>query len=402
LNTVPLGSVSQINPKKPRDLDPDTLCSFVPMEYVDDHFGTITETDTRRIKQVEKGHTYFHNWDVLFAKITPCMENGKCAIARNLVNELGFGSTEFHVVRPKHDVMPEWIFYFLRQHSTRQEAARHMTGTAGQQRVPTRFLQEVMIPLPPLPEQKRIADILAKVDRLRRLRHTARDLSDSYLQSVFLEMFGDPVSNPRGWQVKTLSALRTKLSYGTSAKCYSEIMGLPVLRIPNVVSREIDLEDLKYAELPDKEVTKLTLRKGDLLFVRTNGNPDYVGRCAVFDLDARFLFASYLIRARLNLQAINPWFLATYLRLPAGRQAMAPYIRTTAGQSNIGMEGLGQIPVLLPPLPQQQEFAHTVHKFERLRAHQREALRQAEHLFQTLLHRAFRGELEDPKGLGDP
>lgn len=389
---VALGSICKINPRKPQDLDPEGLCSFVPMEYVDDQFGLIAQTATRRINDLEKGYTYFRDRDVLFAKITPCMENGKCAIARRLVNSIGFGSTEFHVVRAGDSVIPEWIYYFLRQESTRQEAVRHMTGTAGQQRVPSRFLEEVQIPLPSLDEQRRIAAILARADRLRRLRRVAANLSGMYLQLLFLRMFGDPVENPMGWRTQTLKQLKTHFSYGTSAKCFSEQVGLPVLRIPNILNRKIDLEDLKYAELPENEIRKLSLEYGDLVFVRTNGNPDYVGRCTVFDLKERYLFASYLIRARLDLDQINPYFLETYLHLPAGRQVMSPYIRTTAGQSNIGMEGLGQIPTLLPPFPLQRQFAAQVCRFERLRAQQRESERQAEHLFQTLLQRAFEGE----------
>jgi type I restriction enzyme S subunit len=105
------------------------------------------------------------------------------------------------------------------------------------------------------------------------------------------------------------------------------------------------------------------------------------------------VYASYLIRARLNHFTINPWYLDEYLRTGSGRKAMSPYNRTTAGQSNIGMEGLGQIRVPLPPLPLQQKFAHIVHNYERRRAQQRESARQAEHLFQSLLQRAFRGEL---------
>jgi type I restriction enzyme S subunit len=393
LRQVQLGSVCEINPRKANGLNPEARCSFIPMEYVDDYLGAIIQTSVRQVSEVEKGYTSFQEGDVLFAKITPCMENGKCAIAKNLFNRIGFGSTEFHVIRTKDRVIPEWVYYYLRQEVVRKEAGRNMTGSAGQKRVPSKFLAETLIPLPPLDEQKRIAAILTKADRLRRLRRYARELSDGYLGSVFLEMFGDPVSNPMGWEVKTLSDLKTRFAYGTNAKCYYESEGLPVFRIPNVLGQKIDLSDLKYAVLPKKEAEKLLLVPGDLIFVRTNGNPDYVGRCAVFDLDAQYLYASYLIRARLNLEKINPWFLETYLRTESGRRAMSPYIRTTAGQSNIGMEGLGQIPVPLPPLPLQEKYAQIVHRFERLRAQHREAERQAEHLFQTLLHRAFRGEL---------
>ena len=105
----------------------------------------------RQVAEVEKGYTYFQEGDVLFAKITPCMENGKCAIAKRLVNGIGFGSTEFHVIRPKESVTSEWIYYYLRQETTRKKAKRSMTGSAGQKRVPSLFLQDVEIPLPPLP-----------------------------------------------------------------------------------------------------------------------------------------------------------------------------------------------------------------------------------------------------------
>jgi type I restriction enzyme S subunit len=303
----------------------------------------------------------------------------KCCIGRGLA-----------AIRSSKNIETQYLLYFLRSYEP--ELAERGTGSTFDA-ISRRDLEAIQLPLPSLNEQKRIAAILNKANRLRRLRRYARELSDGYLGSVFLEMFGDPVSNPMGWEVESLSDLKARFAYGTNAKCYYEPKGLPVLRIPNILGQKIDLNDLKYAVLSEKEVEKLSLISGDLLFVRTNGNPDYVGRCAVFDLDAQYLYASYLIRARLNLEKINPWFLETYLRTESGRRAMSPYIRTTAGQSNIGMEGLGQIPVPLAPLPLQEKYAQIVHRFERLRAQHREAERQAEHLLQSLLDRAFRGEL---------
>jgi len=183
------------------------------MEYIDDRSGIISKKSVRRLKEVENGYTHFQDKDILFAKITPCMENGKCAIAKNLINGIGFGSTEFHVIRAREQILPEWVYYYLRQESTRKKAELNMTGSAGQKRVPSSFLEEVLIPLPPLPEQKRIAAILEKADRLRRQRHYALELSDTYLQTVFLEMFGDPVTNPKGWIQERLGE---KITYITS------------------------------------------------------------------------------------------------------------------------------------------------------------------------------------------
>ena len=130
------------------------------MEFVDDRQAEIARTIERPVGELRQGYSYFADDDVLFAKITPCMENGKCAIARNLIGGVGFRSTEFHV-RAGEAITSEWIYYFLRQESTRKQAERTMTGSVGQKRVPTRFLEDLLIPLPPLPEQKRIAAILA-------------------------------------------------------------------------------------------------------------------------------------------------------------------------------------------------------------------------------------------------
>ncbi len=362
------------------------------IETISEGIIDFTRVKYAQVSEADKKKYALRPGDILFSHINSPEHIGKTAIFRSertLVQGINL-----LLLRPDTErCYPEYLNYYLKSFEVRARFRARCKKAVNQASLTQHDVTSLEVPDIPLIEQTRIAAILAKADRLRRLRRAARELGDTYLQSVFLEMFGDPVANPKKWEVKTLSALKTKFSYGTSAKCYTESLGLPVLRIPNILSREISLEDLKYAELPVREAAKLSLRQGDLLFVRTNGNPDYVGRCAVFDLAAEYLFASYLIRARMDLGKVNPWFLATYLHMNAGRHAMSPYIRTTAGQSNIGMEGLGQIPVPLPPFPLQQQFAAIVRQFERLRAQQRVAERQTEHLFQTLLHRAFRGEL---------
>lgn len=168
-----LGEIAILNPKKTEIKElPDSLdVSFVPMAAVDEKTQTIVGEEVRKLGSVKKGYTYFRNGDVLFAKITPCMENGKVAIARNLKNGIGFGSTEFHVIRAADEVLPKWIFILVGDKSFRDEAERHMTGTAGQQRVPVEFLKNIKIPLPPVAEQKRIVSYLEVVsEKARRLQ----------------------------------------------------------------------------------------------------------------------------------------------------------------------------------------------------------------------------------------
>jgi len=159
------GNICIINPSKSeiKDLSEDLEVSFIPMSNVDETEGNIKALEVEKLKDVKKGYTYFRGGDVLFAKITPCMENGKVVIAKNLKNKIGFGSTEFHVIRPNEKILADYIFYFLRQPSFRQEAKMNMTGTAGQLRVPSDFLEDYEIPLPSIEKQKEIVKALNKI-----------------------------------------------------------------------------------------------------------------------------------------------------------------------------------------------------------------------------------------------
>jgi type I restriction enzyme S subunit len=163
-----LGEVCEINPAKHeiKNLPDNMQVTFVPMSAVSEVTGKIERPEIRLLGEVRKGYTYFKEGDVLFAKITPCMENGKSAIARGLINGIGFGSTEFHVLRPSSKVHAEWIHFYIRQKSFRDKAAKNMTGSVGQQRVPVEFLRKVMIPLPSLEKQKKMIDYLDKISEI--------------------------------------------------------------------------------------------------------------------------------------------------------------------------------------------------------------------------------------------
>ena len=162
---VKLGEVCEINPRRPLlDVSPSEETTFVPMSAVDGESGMISMSETRPFEKVKTGYTYFEENDVLFAKITPCMENGKAAVARGLLNGFGFGSTEFHVLRPSCLVLSEWIWLFVRREDFRKSAEAMFRGGVGQQRVPAEFLKETPIPLPPLEEQRRIVAQLEEVE----------------------------------------------------------------------------------------------------------------------------------------------------------------------------------------------------------------------------------------------
>ncbi len=162
---------------------------------------------------------------------------------------------------------------------------------------------------------------------------------------------------PNIWTVKRLGDLFSDMQYGTSVKCSTVSFGDPVLRIPNVVGGTIDSQDLKYATLTEEERARYALRQGDLLFVRTNGNPDYVGRCAIMDdRDGMWLFASYLIRARVDQTQVVPSFVHLCCMAGITRDAMRGSIRTSAGNYNINTKGISSAMMVVPPLEEQRDL----------------------------------------------
>jgi type I restriction enzyme S subunit len=166
--TKQIQEVAQVNPRIDKKSIPDDLkVSFVPMPAVEAESGHIDVSQTKPAKDVKKGFTAFLEGDVLFAKITPCMENGKMAVVPEVSNGYGFGSTEFHVLRPGNDIDAKYLYYFVSSKKFRGEAERHMTGAVGQRRVPTPYLKEASIPIAPLEDQKRIvAEIEKQFSRL--------------------------------------------------------------------------------------------------------------------------------------------------------------------------------------------------------------------------------------------
>lgn len=197
---VRLGDICELNPTRStlaeqlKNRTDDTATSFVQMSAVDERLGIIARPEIKPFGQIKKGYTIFAEDDVLFAKITPCMQNGKHAIATNLVDGFGFGSTEFHVLRPTEKVISSWLHYFLRQPYFLKLAMASFTGAVGQQRVPEKFLANFEIPLAPtIEEQRRIAAILDEqmkaVERARlaveEQLKAARLLPNAFLRSVF-------------------------------------------------------------------------------------------------------------------------------------------------------------------------------------------------------------------------
>ena len=189
-----LGEVTLINPRLPFELiDGNILVTFLPMRQVEELTGKFDLSMVRNYSEVKKGFTPFTNGDVIFAKITPCMENGKIAVLSNLKNKIGFGSTEFHVFRTKNELNNHYLFYFLIQESFRAKAQHNMTGAVGQKRVPKRFLEESEISLPPILQQTKIVEEIEKrfseADNLEKAIDESLAKSETLRQSILKQAF---------------------------------------------------------------------------------------------------------------------------------------------------------------------------------------------------------------------
>ncbi len=266
-----------------------------------------------------------------------------------------------------------------------------MTGSAGQRRVPEHFLAGLQIPLPPLPEQRRIAEILDKADALRAKRRAALAQLDTLAQSIFLDMFGDPATNPKGWPICGIKDLIESASYGTSEK--SEVTGeFPVLRMNNITrTGEIDLTDLKYMDLKESEYKRYLVRAGDVLFNRTN-SADLVGKSAIYRGAQLMAYAGYLIRLRVNREN-DPEYLAAFLNTRYAKRLLRGMCKSIIGMANINAAEVQGIKIPRPATSVQREFSRRVSAIqERLAAH-RSSLAALDSLFASLQHRAFRGEL---------
>lgn len=164
MNLVPLKKICQFQPKKSevrQRLGDSDEVSFLPMEDLDVYAKYVKPKAKRKLSEVVKGYTYFKEGDILIAKITPCFENGKIGIAKDLTNGVGFGSTEYIVIRVGENVLAEWVYQFLSLPFVREQGKDLMTGAVGHKRIPKEYLEELRIPLPSLDSQK---ELLSKLD----------------------------------------------------------------------------------------------------------------------------------------------------------------------------------------------------------------------------------------------
>lgn len=213
-----LGDVCTVNPKKidAKNLDDNLEVSFVPMAAVSDVLGEIVNHEVKNLQDVRTGFTNFSKGDVIFAKITPCMENGKSAIVGTLVNDIGYGSTEFYVLRCNEELNNKYLYHMVRNTTFRAEAKAVMTGAVGQQRVPKTFLQEYQLLLPTLPEQHEIVrlidDLLARERTAQQAAEQALATIDLMKKSILARAFRGELGTNKASEASALELLRQVLA----------------------------------------------------------------------------------------------------------------------------------------------------------------------------------------------
>ncbi|NEQ85553.1 MAG: restriction endonuclease subunit S, partial [Moorea sp. SIO2I5] len=211
------------------------------------------------------------------------------------------------------------------------------------------------IPLPPLEEQKRIAAILDKADSIRRKRKDAIALTEELLRSTLLDMFGDPVTNPKGWEIVPMKSVVLETQYRTSAKSNTDKNGLPILRMNNITyTGKIDLDDIKWCNISAADEEKYTVKRGDLLFNRTN-SPELLGKTGVWRSDKKYALAGYLVRVRFKKDRALSEYVSAYLNSSYGKKYLYEKAKPSNNMSNFSASEFVKIPLLLPPLQLQKK-----------------------------------------------
>ncbi|MCU0784244.1 MAG: restriction endonuclease subunit S [Verrucomicrobia bacterium] len=423
----------RVNPPAPRlrALKPEDEVSFVPMDAVGVGGGLSLE-QTRILSEVSSGYTEFQDGDVVVAKITPCFENGKAALASGLLNGAAYGTTELHVLRAGPTLDRSFLFYVAISDTFQKLGESEMYGAGGQKRVPPEFNKNFRTALPPPAEQRSIAAFLdretGRVDRLvakkreliERLkekrtalisRTVTRGLPPAAaraaglpakppLKPSALDWLGDI---PTHWEVLPLKRV-AQISYGVGGEIDRSLEeGLRTLSLPNIdFEGNLNLDGVPYAEVSEKEKREVLLRKGDLLFNWRNGSSDHLGKTAFFDAEGEYSHVSFLLRIRFNPEKHCSKF---FRYLLGGYRVTGFFKHSKAGVNNtFNLSELSELPVMFPPLPEQAAIAayldEETAKLDALVGKVAEAVERLQEYRTALITAAVTGKIDVRKAVG--
>lgn len=286
---------------------------------------------------------------------------------------------------------PKFLFYYLFSGLGQSYILRGFHGSA-QGGITKSFVDNVKVPLIDIEIQRKIATILETCESAMQKRKEANRLTDEFLKSTFLEMFGDPGRNPKHWRTSIINDAVKFSEYGTSKKSNNKGEGYPIIGMGNITyGGGLDLPKFSYVELSEGEFNKLKLQLGDIIFNRTNST-ELVGKTTYWNQKFDAVIASYLVKLHLKTD-FNPIWFSHLLNTKYYKVMFMERCKKAVGQSNISPTLVKQFPMYMPPLSEQQKFADIVQKVEKLKQKQHELKKELTNLFNSLMQKAFGGEL---------
>lgn len=430
------GETCDLNPKL--KLNDELDIGFMPMSGVPtDYFGKCI-FETRKWKEVKKGFTQFQDGDAIFAKITPCFENGKATVIENFPNQSGAGSTEYFVLRPVNTLIdPRWLYARVKTKDFLINGALNMSGSVGHKRVPKDFVENYPLPVPPNNEQKVIAQrldtLLAQVDNtktrleqipkiLKRFRQAVlaaavcgklteewQKLNSKNLEHEFTisklkqndNLFKQAKSTlpniPQYWQIMPSAHLIEYVTSGSRGWAnYYSTEGALFLRMSNVRydTTKLDLNDLQFVSLPAEVEGKRSLVKINDLIISITAD---VGRVARIDKDLGEAYINQHLALARPVKDIHPEFFAMCIASQNIGVKQIQSLKKGATKAGLGLDDIRSLAIPVPPLAEQHEIVRRVDQLfacaDTIEKQVNAALDRVNHLTQSILAKAFRGEL---------
>ncbi|WP_237208822.1 restriction endonuclease subunit S [Rothia nasimurium] len=336
--TVRLGDIATIERKSVQPSMTDDGTFYLGLEHIQKG-GRIIDRSTVGESQVKSSKFQFTDNHILYGKLRPYLAK----IASPAFS--GVCSTDILPIKPGPAVDKDYLFYYLRQPHMVALANKETTG-ANLPRISPKALAALPVELPSIEHQKKLAEQYRLQDLIKQKREHQQELYAELERSLFISIFGNPETWANNFEMTIIGDLAESTQYGTSAKA-GATGEYPVLRMGNITDDgKLDLSDLKYMDLSPEEVEKYTVRKGDLLFNRTNSK-EKVGKAAVVLTDEKLAYAGYLVRVRFK----NPdhaHFVAAFLNSDYGRKLRRKLAKTAVNQANINAKELTKIPIIEP------------------------------------------------------
>lgn len=362
--------------------------------------GELLEQETRVFSQTKKGFTYFEKGDVIVAKITPCFENGKAAHLDRLRTQVGFGSTEFHVIRPDNSKLDaKYLYYLIKSPNFLHVGERNMTGSAGQKRVPAKFIESLPIPLPHLAIQKQIAALLEKADTLRSQCKQMEQELNQLAQSVYIDTVGNKAVGYSDWPSQSIEdlclsekgSMRTG-PFGSDLK-HSEFVesGIAVIGIDNAVQNEFQWGERRYiTEEKYKKLKRYRVYPNDVI-VTIMGT---IGRTAVIPEDIpEAISTKHLAVLTLDKTKALSEYISDSLKYSSDVSQQIRKENKGAIMEGLNLGIIKKLKLNVPPLEVQRDYLIKQKSISRKVEQNRAVSEMLEDLFCSSMQRAFSGKL---------